>query len=175
MRQGLVDGSTAPVGGIVIAEPITVVTRGDTVSQTPTITAGAYQAADAVGGLLTFANAAAESGLGGVIKTVVIIDDAAQSAGLQLWLFDRIFTAMVDNAPWAPSEADLENLIGVVTTDDSAQGWLTAGTGTAITINVATRFDLLATSMFGQLVTPVDAPTYVATDDLTVKVGLLQD
>jgi hypothetical protein len=38
---------------------------GTTISQTPTITAGAYAAGDAVGGLLTFANAARVSGGGG--------------------------------------------------------------------------------------------------------------
>lgn len=35
---------------------------GITISQTPTVTAGAYSAGDAAGGLLTFANAARESG-----------------------------------------------------------------------------------------------------------------
>ena len=36
------------------------------------------------------------------------------------------------------------------------------------------RIDLSGTSLFGQLVTR-GAPTYAATDDITVKVKLLQD
>ena len=147
---------------------------GTTISQTPTITAGAYSAGDAVGGLLTFANAGRVSGGGGVIKTVTIIDDAGQDAELELWLFDRTFTAMSDNAAWAPSEADLENHIGVISTEDSSQGWLAAGTPSTITIDVATGFDLNGTSLFGQLVTR-GTPTYAATDDLTIKVKVMQD
>lgn len=147
---------------------------GITISQTPTITAGAYVAGDAVGGLLTFASAARISGGGGVIKTVSVVDDAGQDAELELWLFNQTFTAMTDNAAWAPSEADLENLVGVISTEDSAQGWLAAGTPSAITIDVATRYDLTGTSLFGQLVTR-GAPAFAATDDVTIKVGLLQD
>lgn len=93
-----------------------VETSGATIAQTPTVTAGAYSAGDAVGGLLTFANAARASGGGGVVKGVVIVDDAGQDAELELWLFDRTFTAMVDNAAWAPSEANLENLLAVIST-----------------------------------------------------------
>jgi hypothetical protein len=151
-----------------------ITTGGATIVQQPTVTAGAYSAGDAVGGLLTFANAARVSGGGGVIKSVTIIDDAGQDAELELWLFDRTFTAMADNAAWAPSEADLENLVGVISTADSARGWMAAGTPSVITIDVATRFDLNGTSLFGQLVTR-GTPTFAATDDVTVKVGLLQD
>ena len=151
-----------------------ITTSGTTISQTPTVTAGAYVADDAVGGLLTFANAAASTGGGGVIKTVIIVDDAGQDVELELWLFNQTFTAMADNAAWAPSEADLENVVGVISTEDSAQGWLAAGTPSVITIDVATRYDLTGTSLFGQLVTR-GTPTFAATDDVTVKVGLLQD
>ena len=124
--------------------------------------------------MLTFADAARTTGGGGVIKSVIAIDDAGQDAELELWLFNQTFTAMADNAAWAPSEADLENLVGVVSTEDSAQGWLDAGTPSAITIDVATRYDLAGTNLFGQLVTR-GTPTFAATDDVSVKVGLLQD
>jgi len=153
---------------------VDIVAAGATIAQTPTVTAGAYSANDAVGGLLTFANAARSSGSGGVIMTVTIIDDAGQDAELELWLFDRTFTAMSDNAAWAPSEADLENLVGVLSTEDSDQGYLAAGTPSAVTINQAMRYDLNGTSLFGQLVTR-GTPTFAATDDVTVKLGLLQD
>jgi hypothetical protein len=148
--------------------------HGTTISQTPTVTAGAYSAGDAVGGLLTFANAARTSGDGGVIKDVLIIDDAGQDAELELWLFKVTFTAMSDNAAWAPSEADLENCIGVVSTQTSDRGWMAAGTPSVCDIEVGSRYDLTGTSLFGQLVTR-GTPTFAATDDVTVKVMLLQD
>lgn len=148
---------------------------GITISQTPTITAGAYSEGDAVGGKLTFANAAKVSGGGGMLSTVIIVDDAGQDVELELWLFNQDFTSMSDNAAWAPSEADLENLVGVISTEDSAQGWLAAGTPSAVTINEMMRYDCVgSTSLYGQLVTR-GTPTFVATDDVTVKIGLLQD
>lgn len=149
--------------------------QGATISQTPAISTGAYAANDAVGGKLTFANAARVTGGGGVIKNMLIIDDAGQDAELELWLFKVTFTAMSDNAAWAPSEADLENLVCVISTQESSQGWMAAGTPSIVDTEVARRYDLTGTSLFGQLVNPTDTPTYVATDDITVKIGLLLD
>ena len=147
--------------------------EGITLAQTPTITAGAYAANDAVGGLLTFALAGRQVSEGGSILTdVLIVDDAGQDAELELWLFNQTFTAMADNAAWAPSEADLENLIAVVSTVGSP--WRAAGTPSVCNIECTRRIDLSGTSLFGQLVTR-GAPTYAATDDITVKVKLLQD
>jgi hypothetical protein len=146
--------------------------EGITISQTPTITAGAYSAGDAVGGLLTFTGAGRVSAYGGVLTNVLLIDDAGQDAQLELWLFNQTFTAISDNAAWAPSEADLENLICVISSLDGI--WTAAGTPSVSFIEKTIRYDLTGTNMFGQLVTR-GTPTYVATDDLTVKVGLLQD
>ena len=150
--------------------------EGITISQTPTITAGAYSANDAVGGLLTFASAgrATISEGGSILIDVLIVDDAGQDAELELWLFNQTFTAMSDNAAWAPSEADLENCIAVVSTVGST--WRAAGTPSVINIECTRRIDLISagTSLFGQLVTR-GTPTYAATDDLTVKIKLLQD
>lgn len=152
--------------------PVPISTDGDTISQTPTITAGAYTANDAVGGLLTFADAAREDGGGGVIKDTTILDDAGQDAEMEVWLFRETFVAMADNAPWAPSEADLRKLVAIVSTSDGA--WFAAGTPSVARIEVSQRYDLVGTSMFGQLVTR-GTPTFAATDDVTCIVGLLQD
>ena len=145
---------------------------GVTISQTPTITAGAYSAGDAVGGLLTFANAARTSGGGGFVKNVLLVDDAGQDAQLELWLFDQTFTAIADNAAWAPTEADLENLIAIVSTVDGT--WRAAGTPSAISVEASLRYDLTGTSLFGQLVTR-GTPTFAATDDVTTKAALMRD
>jgi hypothetical protein len=128
-----------------------------------------------VGGLLTFALAGRTISEGGSILTnVLIIDDAGQDAELELWLFNQTFTAIADNAAWAPSEADLENCIGVISTVGST--WRAAGTPSVVQIECTRRIDLVSggTSLFGQLVTR-GTPTYAATDDLSVKISLLQD
>ena len=144
------------------------------ISQTPTVTAGAYSANDAVGGLLTFANAGRVATGSGIIKSVLILDDAGQDVELELWLFDATFTAMSDNAGWAPSEADLRKLVAIISTEDGA--WFAAGTPSAARIETSQGYNLAAagTSLFGQLVTR-GTPTYAATDDVTVIIGLLQD
>ena len=178
-KELLLDSSGHPqVDVLSITAGETVIGRvgstGATISQTPTVTAGAYTAGDVVGGLFTFANAARVSGYGGVLKNVLIVDDAGQDAELELWLFNQTFTAIADNGAWAPAEADLENLIMVVSTEDSGQGWLAAGTPSACDIEVSRRYTLTGTSLFGQLVTR-GTPTFAATDDVTVKVALLTD
>ena len=147
--------------------------EGIRIQVTPTISAAAiYAAGDAVGGLLTFANAARVTGGSGVIKNVLLIDDAGQDAALELWLFNATFTAMADNAAWAPSEADLRKLICVIPTSDGA--YYAAGTPSVCDIECARAYNVTGTSLFGQLVTR-GAPTYTATDDISVSISLMQD
>ena len=71
----------------------TRITVQPVVSTTP-----AYTAKDAVGGKLTFTNAARTSGGSITIQTAVIIDRSQQMPVLELVLFDRDFTASNDNA-----------------------------------------------------------------------------
>ena len=149
-----------------------VVSEGITITQTPTVTAGVYHAGDVVGGLLTFANAARSSGGGGVIKDVVIVDDNGQDAEMELWLFDTTITAIANNDAWALTEVQLHTLITIVKSTDGA--WCASGTPSANAIEVARRYDCTGTSLFGQLVTR-GTPTFAATDDVTVRIMLLQD
>jgi len=147
--------------------------EGITISQTPTISAAAiYAAGDAVGGLLTFANAARVSGGGGVIKNMIIIDDDKETGALELWLFKATFTPTADNAAFTVSDADLENCIGVISTANG--DWFAAANNQVADVETSKRYDLTGTSMFGQLVTR-GTQTYTATTDITVKVALLRD
>ncbi len=154
------------------ANPVPIETAGLSITQTPTVTAGAYSANDAVGGLLTFSDAARKAGYGGVIKDMLILDDAGQDAEMELWLFRETFTAETDNDGWSPSEADLRKLVGIITTSDGA--WFAAGTPSAARVEASQRYDLVGTSLYGQLVTR-GTPTFSATDDVTVIIGLLLD
>lgn len=149
-----------PVGG-----PIVRVTQTPTVSTSP-----AYTAKDAVGGLLTFANAVRISGGAGQLLTVTVIDNSQQRPSLELVLFDRTFTNSTDNAIFAPSDADLANCIGVV----SVNSWADFSTNSIATVSaVGLGFVLNGTSLFGQLLTR-GTPTFVATTDIIVAVDILQ-
>lgn len=141
------------------------------ISQTPTVTAsGIYASGDAVGGLLTFANVNRANGEGCVIGTVTVVDLAAQSASLELWLFKATFTAMADNAPWAVSDADVANCIGVIpissyyaSTLNSVGQW----TGAFLAVPAVG-------TLFGQLVTR-STPTYASTTDIRVTLKVIPD
>lgn len=150
---------------------------GATPFQTPTVTSGtAYASGENVGGLLTFPNAARTSGGGGVIIDFVIVDNSGQDPELELWLFAETFTAGADKAAWAGGTADLQNCIGVLSTAQSSEGYIAAGTPSICTTQgLAKRYDVTATSMFGRLVNRTTTPTFTATDNISVKVGLLQD
>jgi hypothetical protein len=84
-----------------------------TVDITPTITAGAYSAGDVIGGLLAFDVYSA--GGGGTIRRVLMIDADDEKAAGRLYLFSAAPTTIADNAPFAPSAADLRKLIDVIT------------------------------------------------------------
>ena len=142
------------------------------ITQTPTVTAGAYSANDAVGGLLTFTNAARVSGGGGVIKSVVFIDDAGQDVALELWLFDTTITAIADNAAWALTEAQLHTCVAVISTTDGT--WRASGTPSVCDVDVSRGYTCTGTNLFGQIVTR-GTPTFAATDDVTVRIQLLQN
>lgn len=141
-----------------------------TVSQTPTITAGAYTAKDAVGGLLTFANAVRISGGKAVINSVTIIDKSQQAAGLELWLFNQTFTATADNAAFDPSDADLANAVGVIPIS-SVDYYLATDNELATVRNAGLQYQLTGTSLYGQLKC-TGTPTYESTSDLTIVLSI---
>jgi len=176
-NEGIVQlgASTASIGKLAAGETHIGAIGGDTVTvtQTPTITAGAYSAKDAVGGLLTFASAARVSGGKITIQSVTVTDLAAQSATLVLVLFDQTFTATADNAAFDPSDADLANCVGIIPIYSSDYQAF-ADNGVATVRNIGLTVTLAVTSLFGQLMC-TGTPTYASTSDLTVKLGILQD
>ena len=141
------------------------------IEQTPTITAGAYSALDAVGGLLEFEDACTPYSNSGKIAQAILLDDAKQAALLYLVLFDRTFTATADNAAFAVSDADLQNVIGVVEFAVADYVSINANCYAEKLDFTELPFVLIegGTSLFGQLFVKTSTPTYVATDDIVVK------
>ena len=144
-----------------------------TITQTPTITAGAYTSGDALGGLLTFGGATILASGSGIIQKVVITDDDNELQPIDLVLFNQTFGATADNAAFAPSDADLQNCIGHISVaatnyssfDDNA---------VATKRNVGFPFTAVGTGLFGQMVIR-DVGGYAATDDITIKITILMD
>lgn len=143
----------------------------DVITQTPTITAGAYTAKDAVGGKLTFAGV----GNKGLINSLVISDKTTQAAELVLVLFDQDFTPTADNAPFDPSDADLANCGGFIRVIASDyQAFADNGVATLTGIGLPYKLAAAGTSLYGQLMC-TGTPTYASTSDLTAKLGVIED
>lgn len=165
--ESVVDGTAAVPGALLPVSGGRVVR----LTQTPTISAASiYAAKDAVGGKLTFADAARASGGGIIIEAATLIDLDQEMAVTELVLFDQDFTNTADNSPFDPSDADLANVIGVIPftvyadfTDNSVA--YRSGLGLAA--------KLAGTSLYGQLVTR-GTPTYTATSDITVILHVRQ-
>ena len=157
-----------------VAHPTIVASPQLDIVQTPTISAAAiYAAGDALGGLLTFADAALAVGGSGAITKVVIIDDDQELAPVDLVLFDRAFTPTADNALFAPSDADMQFCIGYV--DVAATDYASfvdnsvAAKSSGLRMPFPYQLGAASSSLYGQLVVR-STPTYTATDDITVKI-----
>lgn len=165
--ESILDGTAAIPAALV---PVSggIVKR---LTQTPTVTAGAYSANDAVGGLLTFSNAARASGGSIVIDAITIVDKSQQDPTLELLLFDQTFTNVADNAAFDPTDADLANVIGIIPFTvwyDFADNSVTTRAGLGLSCKLA------GTDLFGQLVTRT-APTLSATSDIIVILHVTQN
>jgi hypothetical protein len=134
------------------------------VTQTPTITAGAYASGDTVGGLLTFANAAITASCT-LVGAVLVDKNAAVKAFLELQLFRTTFTPAADNDAHAITDAEALTYVGsvnFVNYTGSANNAFCSVPAPGIPIVLST-----GTSVFGILVAR-DTPTYTGTADLTV-------
>lgn len=151
-------------------DPLPVMGGGVTISQTPTITAGAYSAKDGVGGLLTFAAAARHTAGHGKVNSVIIKDKAFVANVLQLWLFDSDPTVVADNGVFTFTDANLAKCVGVVPIA-AADYYQAADNQVAAIRNVGLEYHCAATSLFGALQC-TGTPTYASTSDLTITLEI---
>jgi hypothetical protein len=140
-------------------------------SATPTIDTSAYAHADAVGGLLTFTNAARFSGGGLVIKKVFLINKDQEPAPFELVLFDRTFTNTADQATFDPTDADLANIVAIIPISEQ---YYFSDNAVGVSPDLDLPVLLNGTSLFGQLVTR-GTPTFTASSDLTVIISAIQE
>jgi hypothetical protein len=100
--------------------------NGDGATVTLTVTNGAYSIGDAVGGLITFANAVSVNGKSAYLDSIVLT--GAVALAYELWLFNAdLATPAADNAAMALAAADFPKVLGVIPI--SAADWFTANAG----------------------------------------------
>lgn len=145
-------------------------------TQVPTITAGAYAAGDAIGGLLTFAgitdfNPQFSDDFTVLISKLIITDKTSHAPPeLMLVLFDDLFTPTADNSPFPTTNPSLAviaaNYQGHILID--ANKWLDLNACAVACVQPNLPVKTVAGSVYGQLVA-VGAPTFGAVNDLSIS------
>ena len=141
------------------------------------VTAGAYSANDVVGGGLRFPAAARHPQT--KLKSVMVADAAAQSVNYFLVLFSSIPTNIADNGTFDIADADLKNVVVIVslpTTDRTAftDNSVTL-TSTVLAANGGMGIPLASKEGDGDLwgfLYTTGTPTYVATTDVVIVIGV---
>ena len=145
---------------------IQVVTITPTVSTSP-----AYTSGDAVGGKNTITLNVA-SGFKGVLREIEIVDQAKQSAAIDLMFFkaDPAATTFTDNAALDVADADLLNHCGTISV--AAANYAALYDNSVATLsNQSLRLEANSTSIYMVLITR-GTPTYAATTDIQVTLTI---
>lgn len=134
---------------------------------TPTIavTAGAYSDGDVVGGLINLSDIVGAGG-GGTIRSILVVDNAAQAANIDFYFFDTKPEIIADNAAFAFSDPDGEWIKHIGKKSLSSYN-------TYDSISVGLVEDVNVSHGNGQLwcyaVLNGSTPTYAATSDIQIK------
>lgn len=137
------------------------------ITVTPTISgSAAYSVNDALGEKLEFAKICSQAG-GSIIRGITIVDKAQQRAIIDLFLFDRDFTAVPNHAPFVISDDDLVGkLLGVATISGI---WKDISDNELATLECALPFTISGTSLYGQLRVRT-TPTFASASDIAVTI-----
>jgi hypothetical protein len=155
----LVPAALTPSGRFKVGKKLAIVTASVIrPADTTTYTAGdAVTDSDSAPTIITFANCAGGSGGDGVIMSAQLIDEANQvvKGTFELWIFSTAITPNNDNAAFAPSNANMEDLIAVIpfpTTYVGLSGSGAAGNVAFPAAQVNIPFVCAVTSLYGELV-----------------------
>ena len=149
-----------------------------TVTASPTADTSAYADGDLIGGKLSFTSATRFSGGSALLQNALLVDQAKQSANIDLVLFgaDPSGTAFTDQAAFDVADADMDKIIAVIrfgtygdwiTFNDNGIAQYTPPGGVPIKLTTGT-------TLYGALVSRA-APTFAASTDIKAILVLTQD
>lgn len=139
----------------------------------PTVTASsAYATGNAVGGLITVTNALRTGVLSGLLQWVKVTSASAQaSSSFDVFLFNAAPTAPTDKTAYSVASADLAKLISVIHCTDIT----TAGGSIHQADNAAKPFLVPSGTSIYAVIVVRGTPTFTASSDVTLSVGIVQD
>lgn len=142
-------------------------------TKTPVITAGAYTAADSIGGVMTVTlqpSMIGQQAMHGFISNVVITDAANVKAAMRLWLYSGTITGVADNDPISSiSDADNAKCIGFI--DIAASDYATNGSGNATADKEIRKVIDTETGILSVIAVLSGGQTYSSTSDLIFKLS----
>jgi hypothetical protein len=153
--------------------------RSVLISVTPTITAAAYTAGKQLGGVTKVPNVAANSGGGGTLVSIAVLDKANQKSALDVLLFNASPTLISsDTATFDISDAELVSKYLARVNVPSAN-YKTNGASTnadAVVGNIWEKVQASANALDLYIVlVSQGTPTYTSTTDLVLKLGFEQN
>lgn len=154
----------------VVARPY--VTRQRQASSGLTTAATAYSIGDTAGAIMTFTSMARVSGGTGTILSAVLLDKGDVGTDYRLHIYRSSVSLAADNAAWAVSDADQQELIGIVT----MPSMLDVGANRVTTLsNIGLPYDCAATSLFVGIETRSANAVYAAATDLNLILTVALD
>lgn len=140
-----------------------------------TVTAGAYSTGQCVGGLKTLDLSNYKDALSILLQSVTLVDQAKQSIGMDLIVFDSnpSGTTFTDNATLDMADADMSKILAVVPITSYAS-FNDNSVGYAANLSLPIMLDPTApsTPIYTTIVAR-GAPTFAATTDLVQRLGFM--
>lgn len=143
---------------------------------TPTISTSAYASGDAIGGLQSIGAVDGRTdSKSGIIQSITIADKAKQSAVIDIVFFNAnpSATTVTDNGALTVADADLLKVVGyaqVTSYASFADNSVGCASNVALPYNVNNNQGKLYFIAVSR-----GTPTYAATTDIQISIGLLQD
>ena len=149
------------------------------VTVTPTVTAGAYTAGDAVGSLMTFTNITCSNMQKGQITSVQVTDKSDQAVDYNLVMFKSLPGGTFTNdAPFDPSDDDLLLMLPVISIADTDHFSFNDNGMSSLASLFSNGQGYSTTSLpgiiYASLVTE-GTPTFSSTSDISVIIGFRCD
>jgi hypothetical protein len=147
-----------------------------TISVPLTCEAAAYADGDLIGGKITIPFAVLHPGAGGIIRRVVLACKSSQTTALDIVFFngDPSSTTFTENGAIAIATADVAKIVGGFNVA-ATTGWIDVGTPSfaqSPANGIAFPFYIPnGTSLYAAIISR-GAPTFAATTDLTLNLGI---
>jgi hypothetical protein len=141
-------------------------------TETPTISTGAYASGDLLGTLMKFKSSELSQNQRCVIQSLIVFDKDKENIDVDVVIFESnpSSTTFTDNAALAIADADLDKIAHV----ESLTSYVDFSDNSVAESQSMTIPVTFTDSIYVCLVTR-GAPTYTATTDISLKLSIIQD